>query len=74
MKEDARAGLVLCFGFIAGAAMVAWLVLTDPEVRMIYNGKSKRMKDAGWTGIARETARATVLELRDAFPKLRLDA
>lgn len=70
MREDLRATAVMFAGFIAGAAAVSYLVLTDPEVRELYRGKSERMKGAGWSGLAREVARSTVVELRAAFPKL----
>jgi hypothetical protein len=72
MKEDVRATFVLFLGFVAGASAVSWLVLTDPQVRDIYKGKSERMKGAGWSGFAREVSRSIVFELRASFPKLTL--
>lgn len=72
MRQDVRATAVLFLGFVAGACAVSWLVLTDPEVRSIYKVKQGRMKDAGWSGLAREVARAVVYELRGSFPKLTL--
>ena len=71
MRTDSiGATLALCFGFVAGVSMTAYLVLSDPEVRTLFKGKSDRMKLAGWRGFASEVARNTVVEMREAFPKL----
>ena len=70
MREDLRATLAIAIGFAFGTVLTAYLVMSDPEVRQLFHRKSERMREAGWRGFAQEVARATVLELRDAFPKI----
>ena len=68
--EDVRAGLIMCFAFVAGASATAYLVLSDPESRGLFRAKGQRIRDGSWRGLAEEVARTTVLELRAQFPKL----
>lgn len=68
--EDVRAAFVLATGFLLGASMTAYLVLSDPEIRGMFRAKANRMQDGHWRGLATEVARTTVLELRSAFPKI----
>lgn len=68
--ESWSQAFVLAFGFVAGVSMTAYLVLSDPEIRMMFRAKSARMQEGHWRGIAKEVARNTILEMRDAFPKL----
>ena len=71
MKGDSLgATLALCFGFVAGVSMTAYLVLSDPEVRTMFRAKANRMNDGRWRGLGAEIARNVVLEMREAFPAL----
>lgn len=70
MREDLRATLAVAVGFALGLVTTSYLVMSDPDVRAMFRRKSERIRDAGWRGFALETARATVLELRDELPAI----
>lgn len=67
--ESWSQAFILAFGFIAGVSTTAYLVLSDPEIRMMFRAKSARIQEGHWSGIAKEVARHTVMELRESFPE-----
>ena len=48
----------------------AYLILSDPEIRMLFRAKANRMESGRWRGIGQEVAKNVVLELRDSFPAI----
>lgn len=68
--ESWSSAFILAFGFVAGASMVSYLVMTDPEVRIMFKAKAARVQEGHWSGISREVARHVIAELYDAFPDI----